>query len=479
MNATKDSKVNFKELVDLSQKDILSQMRSGKVFVPPKGTEDRAAFEKFCAAEPGSDERKAFLPSEEPPAPPAGKEGEEAAPPPPKADEGKKKDEEPHPEKKGTPGESPLETPPPPAKDEWAGYSSREEMLEAHKTLREEESNLRKQVNSLRKADGKLGRKVKDLETELATRTSELEELRKSGGKQGKEAPPAPKERPQKPDPAKFEDGEADAGYVDALTKYNADMETYVGSLESNIGKVSDRIASLESKVNETAGKAEEAATFAKTEKESREEKTVDQAWNGMWDETRKLQKDFGLATTVDIAVIDDYVVTANDANATKEDREKASNLFAKLPEADKAAYKRVAPIVKAMYAFDTGVPQKRFPNVQDVNAQRLAALWATTGADGRPLVESYSDILIPSGGGSAAAAAHTKKEKESESARALPAGDLGSPEDKITSAKTREEKLTRLKELSAARKKNIQGFDASKQAEEFRTLRKELGFYG
>lgn len=464
MPTPKDSKVDYSALVDMNQKDILAEMRAGRLVAPPKGTEDRKSFEAFCALDAGSEDRKKYLESPAPEGDGSGGKADGDGSPP---DEGRKEGD-------GTerkPDEGPASTPPPPASDEWAGYGSREKLLEAHESMKGSVDNLTKQVRKLRSTDGKLGQKVKDLETQIASKETELEDLRKKSAgtppKAGDETPPkAPSKKPTRPKAADFEDGEADTGYIEALDKFYADQDDYIGGLESRLANVDSKLA----KLDDLEKKADEAHQFASNATRTAAESKTDQAFSSMWDTTRSIQKELGLETKADIETINEHWLNRNSEDAdAKAAAEKYLNA---LPEADVKNFTRVAPIVNAMFSFGDDGPKKVYPNVQ-------AALWATVDEVGKPLAEQYKDLVVPGGSLSQSQADSVRRQQdESESAAgSMSSSDLGGGDTPL-SQQTKEEKLSRLRDLQMQRKKNVRGFDANQDLwKEYSALMKDLNF--
>lgn len=467
MNVHKDIKVDYSKIADLSKAEITEKIRSGEIPTPPRG-EEREKLLSFAAAEPGSDNRNKFLseiPAEQPDDQGGATPGDE-----PKPDSGNADLPGPPAKKPEIPAQS-ADT-----DDEWLGYGNRESLIDGHKSLKQSVDALQKQVKDLRGSGGKLGRKVKDLETQLEERQKDLEEARKrltdtkpteldgdTGGK----------EKPKRPDPGQFEDGEADPGYYEAMEKYNAERDTYIESMENRVSSLFSTVEQLEGKLQNVETKASKAHEFVSEETETRNQSQVLQGFDSMWDETRAFQKELGLNTSTDIRVINENWLAANNRNATDTERKAAESYLKSLPQKDVEAFKRLAPVVNSMFDFSGGVPQKRYNSWQ-------ACLWDTQTADGKPMAELFSDAVRPTNQPTPQqkAAMQRQREEQSGAARAMSAADYGSGDKGLNAPSGREEKLQRLKELNAMRAKNPRSFDGnSGQLQEYVSLAKELGF--
>lgn len=473
-------KVN-KDMINLSADQIREKIRSGEIEVPKSNSPDRAEFHEFCNTTPGSDDRKKFLEQDssddsgnDDPPPPPKPDGDTPPPsgntPPPKEDDSQKDDD-------ATP-------PPPPPKaeddEEWAGYGSREEMVKAHKRLLEAIEQKQKEVNNLRASGGKQGRKIKDLQAQIAKQTEEMEGLREKdtgqGPADGKGDIQKP-EKPKKPKPSDFEDGELDEGYEKALSQWEKDVEEYPDQYEQYLERLQKKSKTHTEKKKTGDSKINEMYEHYQAEKEQKQEQKRQQAWAGMWDEASEYQKQLNCQTKAPLSQINEQQLILLDENASAEAKSAAKAYIEALPKGDLDNYKRMIPILNGMYFShgSTEVPKKAYKNLK-------AALWDLTDKTGRPLAERFANVHTTTDNLSKEQARQVEenRKRKNESVSAPPADGQSSGDDRLDQPTTNEEKKVRLRELVVMRKKNVRGFDSDpKLSKEFKSLVNDLGLMG
>lgn len=468
-------KVN-KDMIDLTPDQAKEKIRNGELQVPEAGSADRAEFYQFLNAEPGSEERKKFLDEGDPDSgdthPP--KKDESGDTPPP---DDNKEDKASPPE----PPREPDEPPTPPAEDnsedEWAGYESKDEMVKAHRSLLDAIEKKQREVNNLRSSGGKQGRKIKDLQAQIAKQTEEMERLRKTetghspADRSGDIQKP---DKPKKPNPSDFEDGEVDSAYEEAVAKWEKEVEGYPEKYDQYIESLQEKNKQHADPKESGDPRVEEVYEHYKTEKEQKEEAKQQQAWNNMWSETSTYQKSLGCETKTPLSQINEQQLILLDNTADKEAKDAAKAFLEALPKSDLDNYKRMIPIINGMYfQGDANVPKKAYSNLQ-------AALWDLTDNTGKPLADRFKNAHEPTKNMSQEQAEKVEQNRKhkKESVAAPSADGQSSGDDRLDQPQTTAEKKTRLSELLAMRRKNVKSFDNDdKLSKEFSTLVKDLGF--
>lgn len=463
-------KVN-KDLVGASQKELLEKMRNGELEAPVRGTPERADFDKFIAAAPGSDERLAFADDSESnddpdkgQAPDHGSKDGDVEPPSGEQPEAPPTDND---------------TPPPPDdsddEDEWLGYGSKQAMIDAHKNLFKSIEQKQKEVNKLRSTGGKQGRKIKDLEAQIKSQTERMESIRQvdtgdgPAGETGELRKPV---RPKRPRATDYEDGEVDERYEEDLRKWEEADGKFPEQLENYYEKLQKRsMTHLEDKLKKVEERSEEAYRYASEERDREAETMTQKAWGDMWEDANAYQQQLGLQTKTGLSQINDAVLDLGSKDA---DAKAAAETFIKsLPKGDYEKFQKMRDVLNGMYSFKDGLPKKAFPNLQ-------AALWSISGPDGKPLAEKYADVTVPKRNLSHEQARAVKEnvQRRNESESALPADGQGAHDKRIDQPQTQSDKLERLRELSSIRRKNIHAFDGNrKMYDEYRKLVHDLGF--
>jgi len=327
-------KVNYDEIKQLSKEEILAKMKAGELIPPPPGP-DRKEFQEFAGKSP--EERDAWLKSR------AGKTPDPAPSSSPDGAGGEANTQ-------GKAEDAPVkDSSKPQTWWEKRGYSTEEEATAAIDNLREFASKQKENFDRLNADRGKLGSRLKDLESELV----ELRKLKKPAEKRSIARP----ERPKRPKVSEFDDGALDPKYHEAIEAYEESLGNYEVALE-------EYLLSAKSKDPEIESRLKRFEETIESTNQSKVQRQVELGYEEMWTEARQAQKEFGLHTSNDLKQINEVALVLDPARASLYDESEktaAKKLWSSFPEADRKAFKAMTEILAAQYDFSGSVPTKRF----------------------------------------------------------------------------------------------------------------------
>lgn len=441
------AKEALEKIKTLSQEDVIKGMRAGDV-IPPTDKVERDEFLKFASL-PVSEKANYLMTqgtsSEGSVKPP------DMIPPEGSAPQGQV------PESIMANADATPATPPSQkVSDEWwkeLGYDNTQKAAEAHKNLIDLTSKQQEAMDRLNAKEGKRGQELKRLKEDNDKLTRELSSVKRV------DVPSLTKpEKPKKPNIKEFENGAFDEKYIEAVEKYDGELDGY-------LDKINDYNREVLTRDMQTKFAPPPAPKAVDTD-----------SWDELFNQRiPEFQGSHGLVTTVPIKKISDCYTALNNKMASQEERALASTFLQSVPPADLAAYTKIKEAVELSFDFSTGVPLSNYRTIGG------ALFDMGLVGDGK----KFNTVkAVPLNSAEESAARERARQQNLQTVSTVPAQSLLNSDGRVSDSFSGDEKKNRyralLMEYNGALNSGVQqrtAFETSEKFKELTSLRVTLGF--
>lgn len=210
-------------------------------------------------------------------------------------------------------------------------------------------------INKINATNGNQGRRLKDLERELAEVQSKISAPPVNVASEIDSTPEF--EELSRPDPLQFEDGVLDPEYQ---KKHNE----YLSQLERGFKKSQDTYKDMKNELEKIRADAKEAKKFAEEIKSNTSAAEGAKAWSELSEQVQEIQKETGMHMTIPWVDLNSKLLIIKDESADPDLRRATQEFVDTLPQSDLDMFRKIVPIVKVFADFGSGVPVPRFKNV-------------------------------------------------------------------------------------------------------------------